>query len=139
MALTDRAQLPLADAEGVKQGLLATGSVTGSVLTSFLAASCCVVPMSLAALGASSTLAPGLNALSPYYPFFLAATIAFLAAGCWSVYRTPKVPAACVDGSYCARPVSGRVARIALWAATALTVYSLGVEVHAALFMREPM
>lgn len=139
MALTDKAQVPLAEPEHVKQGLLATGSVTGSVLTSFLAASCCVAPMSLAALGASSTLAAELNALSPYYPYFLAATVVFLGAGFWSVYRRPKLATACADGSHCARPASGRITKIALWGAAALSLYSLGVEVYAALFMPEPM
>jgi len=139
MALADETHAPLAEPAGVKQGLLATGSVAGSVLTSFLTASCCIVPMSLAAVGASSTLAAELNALSPYYPYFLAATVAFLAAGFWSVYRRPKSAAACADGSYCARPATGRVTKIALWGAAALALYSLGVEVYAALFMPGPM
>ena len=59
-----------------------------------------------------------LTSLAPYQPIFVAVTIGFLAAGFYLVYRRPK--AAVPEGAYCARPVSDRFVKIALWGAALL-------------------
>jgi mercuric ion transport protein len=103
----------------------------GSILAAVGAASCCVIPFALATLGVSGAWIGNFTALALYQPYFVAATIALLAGGFYLVYRKPK--AACVEGSYCARPSSGRTARIALWSATTLFVAAIAFPYAAPL------
>src|SRR6266481_914800 len=92
----------------IRQNLMATGGL----LAALAAASCCVVPFVLFALGISGAWISNLTALEPYQPIFAAFTVGFLTYGFYLVYRKPKV--ACADGSYCAKPSSGRIAKIGL-------------------------
>jgi mercuric ion transport protein len=71
-------------------------------------------------LGASGAWIGNLTAMAPYQPVFVAVAVGFLTFGFWRVYRQPK--AACAPGSSCARPGSSRIAKIGLWAATALVL-----------------
>jgi mercuric ion transport protein len=103
----------------------------GSILAALGAASCCVIPFALATLGVSGAWIGNFAALAPYQPYFVVATIALLAGGFYLVYRKPK--AACVEGSYCARPSSGRTARIALWSAMILFVAAIAFPYAAPL------
>lgn len=105
----------------------------GGILAALGAASCCVVPFVLFTLGISGAWISNLTALEPYQPIFAAATIGFLGYGFYLVYRKPKV--ACVEGSYCAKPSSGRIARIGLWTATVLIIVALGFPKLAPLFL----
>jgi len=104
----------------------------GSVLGAVLASSCCVVPLVLVTLGASGAWIGSLSALDSYKGYFAAATLAFLGAGFWQVYRKREI--ACEDGSYCASPTSGRVTAIALWTATVLVASALTIDWWAPLF-----
>ena len=115
--------------------------VTGKVLLSFggilgalAAASCCVVPFALFLAGVSGAWIGNLAALEPYQPIFVGITLAFLGGGYYAVYRQPKA-AECVAGTYCARPASDRIAKIALWLSTALVVLALGFPYAARLFL----
>lgn len=112
-----------------RQRLLATGGILGAIAVS----SCCVVPFALFTLGISGAWISNLTALEPYQPIFAAFTLVTLGYGFYLVYRKPRV--ACTDGSYCARPSSGRIARIGLWAATVLVVVGLGFPRLAPLFL----
>lgn len=94
----------------------------GGILAALGASSCCVMPFALFTFGVSGAWIGNLTALAPYQPFFLALALACLAAGFVMVYR-PK--AACVEGSSCARPRSGRTVKAGLWAGTFLVVLSL--------------
>jgi mercuric ion transport protein len=105
----------------------------GGILAALAAASCCVVPFTLFMLGISGAWISNLTALEPYQPIFAAVTFAFLGYGFYLVYRKPKV--ACAEGSYCARPNSGRTARIGLWTATVIVVIALGFPKLAPLFL----
>ncbi len=105
-----------------RKGLIAAGGVIGAVLAS----SCCVAPLLLLTLGVSGAWMGNLTALAPYQNYFIAITVAFLAAGFWYVYWKPKK--ACEDGSYCASPASDRVVKVALWVATALIILALGIN-----------
>src|SRR6516225_6483130 len=105
----------------------------GGILAALGAASCCVLPFALFTLGISGAWIGNLTALKPHQPILAAVTIGFLGCGFYLVYRKPKV--ACAEGSYCAKPSSGRIARIGLWTATVLIVVALGFPKLAPLFL----
>jgi mercuric ion transport protein len=112
-----------------KAGLISLGGI----LAALAAASCCVIPFVLFTLGISGAWISNLTALEPYQPIFAAVAFGFLGYGFYLVYRKPA--AACAEGSHCARPDSGRIARIGLWSATALVAIALGFPKLAALFL----
>src|SRR6266849_10713289 len=105
----------------------------GGILAALGAASCCVVPFALFVLGVSGAWISNLTALEPYQPVFAAVAFGFLGYGFYLVYRKPKV--ACAEGSYCAKPGSGRIAKIGLWTASILVVVALGFPRLAPLFL----
>jgi mercuric ion transport protein len=105
----------------------------GGILAALGAASCCVVPFALFMLGVSGAWIGNLTALEPYQPIFAAVAFGFLGYGFYLVYRKPKV--ACAEGSYCAKPGSGRTAKIGLWTAIVLMVVALGFPKLAPLFL----
>ena len=113
----------------VRQGLVATGGVLGA----FASASCCIAPLVLFGLGASGAWIGNLTALAPYQPIFVVVTLGFLTAGFIMIYRRPRTASA--EGSYCARPVSGRGVKIALWSATVLTATALAFPYVAPLLL----
>jgi mercuric ion transport protein len=92
----------------------------GGLLAGLGMAACCVVPFVLFVLGVSGAWIGDLTALKPYQPIFMALAIASIGYGFYLVYRRPKV--VCDDGSYCASPRSGRIAKIGLWLATVLAI-----------------
>jgi mercuric ion transport protein len=103
----------------------------GGILAAIGSASCCVIPFALATLGVSGAWIGNFTALAPYQDYFIALTVVFLAGGFYLAYRKPK--AACADGSYCARPGSSRLTKIALWAATALFLAAIAFPYAAPL------
>ncbi len=105
----------------------------GGILAALAAGSCCVVPFALFTLGVSGAWIGNLTALEPYQPLFAAITFGFLGYGFYLVYRKPKV--ACAEDSYCAKPSSGRTAKIGLWTATVLVAVALGFPKLAPLFL----
>ena len=105
----------------------------GGILAALGAASCCVVPFALFTLGISGAWISNLTALEPYQPIFAVVTFAFLGYGFYLVYRKPKVD--CAEDSYCAKPSSGRTAKIGLWVATVLVIVALGFPKIAPLFL----
>ncbi len=117
-------------ARPVRQGLVAVGGMLGALAS----ASCCIAPLVLFGLGVSGAWIGNLTALAPYQPVFLALTVGFLGAGFVMVYRRPTA-AASAEGSYCARPVSGRGVKIARWSATVLTVAALAFPYVAPLML----
>ncbi len=114
----------------VRQGLVAVGGMLGALAS----ASCCIAPLVLFGLGVSGAWIGNLTALAPYQPVFLALTVGFLGAGFVMVYRRPTA-AASAEGSYCARPVSGRGVKIVLWSATVLTAAALAFPYVAPLML----
>lgn len=122
------------DAPGASESSRQLGNTVvslGSILAAVGAASCCVLPFAFATVGVSGAWIGNFTALAPYQPYFVAATIVLLAGGFYLVYRKPK--AACVEGSYCARPSSGRIARTTLWLATVLFVAAIAFPYTAPL------
>lgn len=120
MARTEEAMLDAAeytdqtDSDRKRTGWAAGGGILGAIGAS----SCCIVPLVLFSLGAGGAWIGNLTALAPYQPIFVALTLGFLGYGFHAVYWKPG--RACATGAVCARPVSNRIVRSALWAATAL-------------------
>ncbi len=107
---------------------LAAGGVVGAVLAS----TCCIVPLLLVTIGISGAWIGNLTALEPYSIYFTIAALAFVALGFWHVYF--RKSAECIDGSYCARPESRRITKIALWAAALLLLVNMTMGWWAPLF-----
>jgi mercuric ion transport protein len=105
---------------------------TGGILAALGAALCCVVPFALFMLGVSGAWIGNLTALEPYQPIFVAIAVGFVGYGGYLVFRKPK---AWTDDSYCARPVSSRMAKIGLWRAGALVVIAIGFPYVARAFL----
>ncbi len=93
----------------------------GGVLGALAASSCCILPVALFSLGATGAWIGSLGSLAIYQPIFLAVTAAFLGGGFYLVYRKPKA-AECAPGEACAKPISNRVTKSVLWAATGLAI-----------------
>src|SRR5215471_2337533 len=77
--------------------LMAAAGIIGALAAS----SCCILPLMLFSLGVSGAWIGNFTRLAPYQPCFMAATLVFLGAGYWLVYRSSKL--ACADGEACAR------------------------------------
>jgi len=119
---------PRSEAEGDGQRIAAVGGI----LAALGASSCCILPLALFSLGVSGAWIGNLTALARYQPVFIAAAVAFLGFGFWRAYRRP---AACADAGACARPGSGRLARIGLWIAAALVLAAVTFPYTAPLFV----
>lgn len=96
-------------------------SIAG-IATALGAASCCVIPFLLFALGVSGAWIANLTALEPYQPVFAVLSLGFIGWGAWRLRRKAKI--ACAEG-YCASARSDRIARIGLWTAAVLIVIAL--------------
>lgn len=92
------------------------------IATALGAASCCVIPFLLFALGVSGAWIANLTALEPYQPVFAVLSLGFIGWGAWRLRRKAKI--ACAEG-YCASARSDRIARIGLWTAAVLIVIAL--------------
>ena len=86
------------------------------------AASCCVIPFLLFALGVSGAWIGNLTALEPYQPISAAVSLGFIGWGAWRLRRKAKI--ACAEG-YCATDRADRIAQIGLWTAAVLIVIAL--------------
>ena len=115
--------------EAGRQGLVAVAGILGALAAS----SCCVLPFLLFTLGVSGAWIGNLTALEPYRPVFIAVTLGLLGYGFYHLYRKPRV--ACAEGPSCARPGSGRIAKIGLWSAALLIAIALGFPKLAPLFL----
>lgn len=105
----------------------------GGLLGALAASSCCIFPLILFGLGVGGAWIGNFTQLAPYQPCFIAVTLAFLAGGYWLVYRSSRH--VCVDGAACARPLSNRLMKASLVAATLLIVAALGVDLLAPLLL----
>lgn len=122
MALTENETPARGTTQAPRKGWLAAGGVLGAILAS----ACCVGPLVLLTLGISGAWIGNLTALEPYKPFFAVIALGFIAAGFRQVYF--RKPTVCEPGSYCARPESARITRIALWAALILVLAALTIN-----------
>jgi mercuric ion transport protein len=114
----------LADMEINGQKLAAAAGILGALAAS----SCCILPLVLFGLGVSGAWIGNLTRLAPYQPFFIGATLSFLGAGYWLVFRDSQRQ--CVNGAVCARPLSNRLVKTALVAATVLVLAACTSSEH---------
>jgi mercuric ion transport protein len=105
----------------------------GGLLGALAASSCCILPLVLFALGIGGAWIGNLTRLAPYQPYVIAATLGFLGAGYWMVYRAPR--RACADGGVCARPLPNQFVKGALLVATILVAAALGFDLLAPLLL----
>ena len=89
----------------------------GGLLAGLAASSCCVFPLTLAALGIGGTWLSTLNAVAAYEMYFRVAAIVLLAAGFWLVYVPPKAAA---QGSACPVVPSQKLSKTLLWTGAAV-------------------
>jgi mercuric ion transport protein len=114
-----RERTPAAPKPGSGAGPL---SIAG-IVAGLAAASCCVVPFLLFLAGISGAWIGNLTALEPYHLYFAGFAVACIGYGFYRVHRRPA--ASCADDSYCARPASGRIAKIGLWSATGIVIIAI--------------
>ncbi|AXE64129.1 mercuric transporter MerT family protein [Hyphomonas sp. NPDC076900] len=106
--------------------------IAGGVLGTFLASSCCILPLILISVGVTGAWIGQLTQLEPYKPVFMLIAAGFLAAGFWEVYfRKGKH---CEDGSDCARPAPSWIKQVALWGGALIVFAALTIETWAPLF-----
>jgi mercuric ion transport protein len=117
------------DGSGRGQVWMAAGGLLGAVAAS----SCCILPLVLFGLGISGAWIGNLTQLAPNQPYFITATLGFLGAGYWMVYRAPK--RACTHSDVCALPLPNRLVKSALVLATILVAAALGVDLLAPLLL----
>ncbi len=93
-------------------------TAAGGVGAAFTSALCCAGPLLAVTVGISGT---GLAArFDPLRPYFLIATVAFLGAGFYMLYREDQL--ACETGKVCAEPKVRQRMRSLLWMATGVAV-----------------
>lgn len=105
---------------------------TGGVIGAIAASTCCVIPLLLVALGISGAWIGNLTALEPYSIYFTLAALVFIGLGFWRVYF--RKTTVCDDQSWCGRPQSARITKIALWTAAFLILANLTMRWWAPLF-----
>ncbi len=98
----------------------------GGLLGALTASSCCILPVVLFSLGVGGAWIANFTQLAPYKPYFITATILFLGAGYWSVYRATR--AGCADGAACARTLPASIVKVILVAATVIVIAALGFD-----------
>ncbi len=106
--------------ETSQKALLSTGGVLGALAMS----SCCILPLALFSLGVTGAWIGNLAALYPYKWFFFVPAAGFIAGGFYKVYRKPRV-VECESVAYCGTPVADRIAKVALWSASALVIAAI--------------
>src|ERR1700688_318055 len=87
-------------------------TAAGGLVAALAASSCCILPLVLFGLGVSGAWIGNFTQLAAYQPYFIAATLAFLAYGYWLFSRAST--RACTDGEACARPLSNRIVKTSL-------------------------
>jgi mercuric ion transport protein len=102
--------------------LLAVGGLFGALTAS----SCCILPVVLFSLGIGGAWIANFTQLAPYQPIFIAATVVFLSAGYWLVYRASRQ--ACAVDQTCARPLPNRLVMAVLVAATIIAIVAFGFD-----------
>ena len=102
----------------------------GGLLGALAASSCCVLPLVLFGLGVSGAWIGNFTQLAPYQPWFIGATVSFLACGYWLVHRSSRT---CANDASCARPLPTRLVKASLIVATILVAAALGIDLLAPL------
>ena len=97
----------------------------GGLLSALGASTCCVLPISLGAIGLSGAWLSTLTALAHYELLFRIAGIVLLAAGFWLVYAPTK---AVPEAAACPTAPSLRATKTVLWTGAAVMAFVLVVR-----------
>ncbi len=116
--------------ERTKKTIFAGGGVIGALAMS----SCCILPLVLFSLGATGDWICSLASLYQYNWIFLLITEGFLAGGFYMVYRKPRASESAPDAC-CATPLSDRINKTVLWAATVLALAATAFPYVAPAFL----
>ena len=122
--------LPLSDGGDARLSALGTLAGFGAVLA---AASCCVLPLALAALGVGAGLSSTFAVLIPLRWPLTVLSLAGLAAGWWAYLRRRR---ACAADQSCTLPMPSRSTPVMLFAGTALTLIALAWDWFEAPLMK---
>lgn len=109
-------------------------AVAGGLLGALAASSCCILPLVLFGLGAGGAWIGNLTALAPYQPIFIALALGFIGYGYWLVYFRPTV--AGKQGDTCVHPLSNRLVKVGLWAATFIVAGALAFPFAAPVLLQ---
>lgn len=107
------------------------GWLTGGILATLGASLCCVVPLVFVSLGIGGAWLASLTRFEPYRPYFIAATLLFLALGFYSLYLKP---ARCAPGQTCADSRVRRRQRAIFWSVTVVLLALIAVPWFAPWF-----
>lgn len=98
----------------------------GALIVALAATSCCILPVALFSLGISGAWIGSFTQLAPYKPIFMIATLGFVGAGYWLVYRGSM--RACTDGEACSRPLPNKLVMVLLIAAAVIAIAAFGFD-----------
>lgn len=119
--MTGARSVPEAMTECSGRSVANWSTLAGVVAALGICASCCLLPLTLIALGAGSVWTSTLNAVAPYKWFFIVAAVGLLTYAFHAVYwRKPT----CGRGT-CATCRPSRTVRVSLWVASVLAVTSI--------------
>ena len=107
-------------------------SLVAGVLAAIGASVCCVAPLVLLTLGIGGAWIANLTALEPLRPWFIAATLVFLALAFRRLYLQPQV---CEPGAACAEPIVLKRQRLIFWIVALALLALLAVPWLAPLFL----
>lgn len=107
------------------------GSLVAGALAAIGASICCVGPLVLLLMGIGGAWVANLAALEPMRPFFIGATLLFVALAFRRLYLMPQV---CAPGAPCADPRIVRRQRLMFWIVVAALASLLAVPWMAPLF-----
>ena len=104
----------------VSRTAVANGVSIFSAFFSLLPVGCCVFPVALSFLGASSLAFA--SSLMPYRPYFIVLTLISLGTAFYFTYRPQKD---CAPDAACAIPEVRRVQKVVFWVVTAFVLILL--------------
>lgn len=107
------------------------GSLVAGTLAAIGASICCVGPLLLLLMGIGGAWVANLTALEPIRPFFIGATLLFVALAFRRLYLVPQV---CQPGTPCADPRTVRRQRLVFWIVAVALGSLLAVPWMAPLF-----
>lgn len=107
------------------------GSLAAGALAAVGASICCVGPLVLLLMGIGGAWVANLAALEPVRPFFIGATLLFVALAFRRLYLVPQV---CEPGSPCADLRTVRRQRLMFWIVVVVLASLLAVPWMAPLF-----
>ncbi len=111
--------------------LTVKGSLVAGALAAIGASVCCVGPLVLLLMGIGGAWVGNLAAFDPLRPFFIGATVLFVALAFRRLYLVPQV---CAPDTPCAEPHTLTRQRLVFWLVVAVLAGLLAVPWVAPLF-----